>query len=178
MTHAAPLPLLVLYLFAGAARRADLSDCLATLIREHNSCKEFDLSFQLFSEDVDLLRGGASHDLVSAERQQHYINRISSAVQILILAPPCDTHTRARHSFVAGPRPLRDASSPRGLPGLTPAEQLKVDTANILVDFTVRALQAAAKHNVLCLLEFPEDLGRTQKGNSSLHLEDSGLERA
>ena len=112
MTLAAPVPLQVLYLFAGASRQADLSDCLATLIREHNARDEFSFSIQLVSEDVDLLRGGASHDLVSAERQQHYIDRISSGVQILVLAPPCDTHTRARHSFVAGPRPLRDESRP------------------------------------------------------------------
>ena len=103
------------------------------------------------SEDVDLLRGGAAHDLLTPERRGHYFDRISSGVDILILAPPCDTHTRARHSLVAGPRPLRDASWPRGRPGLTAAEQIKVDKANILTDFAVQALQAARKHNVLCL---------------------------
>ena len=126
-------------------------------------------SIQLVSEDVDLLRGGASHDLVSAERQQHYIDRISSGVQILVLAPPCDTHTRARHSFVAGPRPLRDASWPTGRPGLTAAEQDKVDKANILTDFAVQALQAAGKHTVLCLLESP---WQNRQGYAGLHLED------
>ena len=147
MTLVAPMPLQVLYLFAGAARRADLSDCLATLIREHNACKEFMFSIQLFAEDVDLLRGGASRDLSSAERQQDYLGRISSDVQMLVLAPSCDTHTRARHSFMAGPRPLRDASWPRGLPSLTPAEQHKVDPTT---SWTSRRGRCRPQRSTMC----------------------------
>ena len=65
---------------------------------------------------------------------------------------------------MAGPRPLRDASWPRGRPDLTEAERDKVNKANILTDFAIQALRAAAERNVLALLEFPEDLGKTAKG--------------
>ena len=117
---------------------------------------------QRFTEYVDLLRGGSVHDLLAPERRHHDLARIGWDVDVLVLAPPCDTHTRARHSLVAGPRPLRDASWPRGRPDLTEAERDKVNKANILTDFAIQALRAAAERNVLALLEFPEDIQKKQ----------------
>ena len=48
----------VLYLFAGLARKADLSTCLHALVAEFNRCAAFGFSVELTVEEIDILRGG------------------------------------------------------------------------------------------------------------------------
>ena len=71
MKHRRPLALKVIYLFAGKKRRADIQECLSTLIARINARAEFDLFIELDFTAVDLLRGGECHDLLSAARRRH-----------------------------------------------------------------------------------------------------------
>ena len=48
----------VLYLFAGLARKADLSTCLRALVAEFNRSAAFGFSVELTVEEIDILRGG------------------------------------------------------------------------------------------------------------------------
>ena len=53
----------VLYLFAGAERKADLPSCLRALTGEFNKSADFDFSVDLHCIEIDILRGGKDHDL-------------------------------------------------------------------------------------------------------------------
>ena len=83
---------------------------------------------------------------------------------IVIESPPCDTYSRAPYSGHPGPKPLRSAQWPRGLPGLPPAAVARVRNANSLSDFAVEILHAAGEAGCISLLESPEDLGPSMLG--------------
>ena len=74
------------------------------------------------------------------------------------------THIRGHSVQGPGPKPLRSAQWPRGLPGLPPAAVARVKNANILSDFAVKILQAAGEAGSISLLEPPEDLGPSRLG--------------
>ena len=167
----------VLYLFAGMPRRADIGECFLQLIHEFNACPDFGFGVVLHMSEVDFLSGNARHDLLVPANRHFYITRLSSDVDILLTSPPCETHTRVRHSASPGPPPVRDATWPRGLPGLDEAQQLAVDNANVLGDFAIKCLHVAGDNGVLAALEFPEDLGRTAKGIPASWWQDAEMRR-
>ena len=107
-------------------------------------------------EEVELLRGGPARDLLSPMRRRHYLAK-AAVVDVVVVTPPCNTHSRARHSGMPGPPPLRDAPFPRGLPELSAANQRSVDEANMIADLSVEVLRVAADNGRFALLEFPED---------------------
>lgn len=84
---------------------------------------------------------------------------------LILASPPCDTFSRVKFANSLGPRPVRDAAHPRGLPDLTSYEQKLVETGSILVDFTLEAAHLQME-NVpgMFVLEHPEDLGRVKSG--------------
>ena len=118
----------VLYLFAGEEQRADMGSCLYTLIQAFNAEASFGFSVTLQVIEVDLLR-----ELLQEHHRSRYLQLLEEACDACLSAPPCNTHTRARHSGFPGPRPVRDSTWPRGRPDLTPAEVKAVPDANILV---------------------------------------------
>ena len=63
----------VLYLFSGAPRRADIASCLLALIKEFNASAEFTFVSDLEMEEVDIERGGRSHDLLDPVRRKRYL---------------------------------------------------------------------------------------------------------
>ena len=154
----------VSYLFAGAPRKADLRACFSQLIANFNACDEFDFSVDLAMDEVDLLRGGQAHYLLDAGRRAAYLARLRAVVEVLINSPPCDTFTRARHSGMPGPPPVRDWQRQRGFNNLAPWAQKSVEDANTLADFALEAMHVAADAGVLAVLAFSEDLGRTRCG--------------
>ena len=52
----------VMYLYAGPDRRADLVECLTSLIYAFNLDDSFAFRAHLSATEVDVLRGGAAHD--------------------------------------------------------------------------------------------------------------------
>ena len=144
----------VLYLFAGAKRRSGLAASLRKAFRG--------TGMRVNVTEMDVLRGGARHDLLSKARQKRLLKRISEGEFILVVSsPPCGTFSRARHANRQGPRPVRSKVFPRGFPWLQGRTKKHVKDANELVDFTVKALSAQHVTNPgLTLLEHPEDLGK------------------
>ncbi|CAE7194532.1 SLC24A2 [Symbiodinium sp. CCMP2592] len=64
-----------------------------------------------------------------------FLRRICSEYNVawVHMAPPCGTASRARECG-PGPKPLRSLRHVRGLPGLPPVEQARVDSANTIYD--------------------------------------------
>ena len=144
----------VLYLFAGAKRKASVKEYMA----KHS--KKFHLKVKVL--ELDLLRGGRRHDLSVAGRRGKILNRITSGeFHVVLTSPPCGTFSRARWANRAGPVPLRLRHCPRGFPWLTKGQRQGVSLANSLVDFSTDALKAQFQRsdNSLGIMEHPEDLG-------------------
>ena len=159
----------VLYLFAGVARKADLSTCLHALVAEFNRSAAFGFSVELTEEEIDILRGGAAHDLADKARRDDILRRNQvGAYGVVVSTPPCSNHTRAVFSNAQGPRPTRDFFHPEGYSYLTPAERFKTDVANTLIAFALQVLSAAAAAQAIGFLEFPEDLGATARAGGQL----------
>ena len=78
----------------------------------------------------------------------------------IFVAPPCGTCSRARGipvrlpngRCIPGPKPLRSDEFPDGVPGLTPAEQTRVDSANALYAFVTQiSLECFTLNKVVCI---------------------------
>ena len=161
-----PIPfrkLVVRYVFAGKERWADIAACLRALVAELNSSPVFGFFADLIIEDIDILRGGDSHDLLDEGKRKRCLSSLV-AVHVLLITPPCDTFTRAVFSGFPGPKPIRDFHHPRGFLDLTPGQREKTEAANVLYDFSVEMLREAAALNVVAFLESPEDLGKCRLG--------------
>ena len=83
---------------------------------------------------------------------------------MVLSTPPCNAFSRAVFANKNGPRPIRDRMYPKGFPWLDSASKKLADEGNILSDFTVSIAEAALEANVLFLIEFPEDLGKSRLG--------------
>ena len=87
------------------------------------------------------------------------------SADILHAAPPCGTASKARDRPIPSrlrmkgapcPRPLRSSEYPRGFPsGLTPTEQLRVDTANRIYDYVLEKCSKRHSNGQLFSLENP-----------------------
>ena len=75
----------------------------------------------------------------------------------VFLAPPCGTCSLARNiklrdstgKIMHGPKPLRSAEWPEGLPGLGPQDRARVSAANKLYDFLARLVDLAHDKGLL-----------------------------
>ena len=86
----------VLYLFAGAKRKSGLARSLRI------ACKSTGTAVTV--DEIDVLRGGRRHDLLSKKRQAHYRDRIRRGYYHLTAAsPPCGSFSRARNAKYGGP---------------------------------------------------------------------------
>ena len=102
----------ILYVFAGLPRQADIRERLTALQQK--------FQFKLFMIEFDLLRD-ASHDVNNPNTWKQLCHQLETGVfDVLIITPPCNTHSRARHSWrrSPGPRPLRNVHWPYGFPWL------------------------------------------------------------
>ena len=123
VTPAAAVPFRVLYLFAGKARRADFGDALASVVAEWNQGDD-GAKFELILDQIDTLRGGLEHDMLDVEAREKILAKIRAGQYDLVLvAPPCNTFSRAVFREGPGPKPIRSKQWPRGFPwlGVMPA---------------------------------------------------------
>ena len=116
--------------------------------------------FHLQIEELDILRGGAEHDLLVDEIADMCLNKLSNGLYDFILAaPPCNTFSRAVFANRNGPRPVRDLQWPDGFPWLEPHRRQDAEQGTKLVRLSLKALElAAATGHTRGLLEHPEDL--------------------
>ena len=143
----------VLYLFAGGKRKGDMHFFL-------NEAGD-KVNVKLNMREIDTLRGKKKHNLLNFAIRDKIMNKESDGkFDVILASPPCGTFSRARHAQDNGPKPLRSARYPRGLPWLGGKALASVKNANTLVDFTAEILQAQLRTKGLIVLEHPEDLGR------------------
>ena len=108
----------VLYLFAGAERKADIGECVVRGMAKARQQSGLECSAEV--ENVDILRDPAGGNLLDESRQADLLSRITTGEFDLVLAaPPCNTFSRALFHDSLGPTPLRDKWAPWGKPGLT-----------------------------------------------------------
>ena len=110
----------------------------------------------------DLKRGGAAHDVRSAEGRRRLQAQIAAS-STTWWAPECKTFSRARGKPVPGaahwPPALRSRDHPHGLPGLTKARRAadreKVDTGNDLARITFMDAERARAAGAMVVVENP-----------------------
>ena len=79
-------------------------------------------------------------------------------------APPCGTSSKARERPVPfslrqqgapEPRPLRSSLYPKGLPGLTPSEQMRVSAANAIYELVIHCVYVCFRNKIPLSVENP-----------------------
>ena len=114
--------------------------------------------------------GGENHDLTKPEIQDKWIDRVENGdFDIVIHSPPCGSWSRANYANNLPPKPCRSQRHPWRFPHNSLAQRKRAEKGDIFVHFTIRAIQAAQRakargFQVASLLEHPEDLGRTHRG--------------
>ena len=106
-------------------------------------------------------------DLTDRHAQECLVETLTSLrPQAIHVALPCGTGSRAREKPIPKhlkrqgapePRPLRDSQFPLGRPGLTPNEQTKVTSANLLAEFVVELLKLAITLKAVFSIENPRN---------------------
>jgi hypothetical protein len=81
-------------------------------------------------------------------------------LEVLWAGIPCGTCSRAREIPITihgrpGPKPLRSAEFPRGLPNLAPWDQLKVSKANHIYDFVATLIHRLIHSGKIIIIENP-----------------------
>ena len=145
----------VLYLFAGVERKADVQHYLIELAKRDN--------VSLKGLQLDILRN-EGHNLHKEEAWAWVSQQLQEGlVDLFLVAPPCNTHSRARCQYRqhGGPRPLRDFNFPHGYPWLSDANREKVQLADELVQKSFTGCLLACERDKHFFLEHPEQLGRT-----------------
>ena len=104
-------------------------------------------------------------DLTDEHAQECLIQTLNVLHPAVIhIALPCGTGSRAREKPIAPslvnqgapvPRPLRNQDFPLGFPWLTPYEELKVHSANMLAKFVVFLLQKGLEWESIVCIENP-----------------------
>ena len=149
----------VVYIFPGRERHASVREELQVL------CDEWEMFLEM--TEVDLLRG---EDVLDDATWDPILARGKAGdFDYALVTPPCNTHCRGLHSGRPGPRPLRDAEHPLGLPWLYGRTLDKVKLANRVIERAKIFIKEchASPASTKIFTEFPEDLGaRTIRGST------------
>jgi hypothetical protein len=103
-------------------------------------------------------------DLTSPADQLICMQWLKSPLVVgVFLAPPCGTCSLARNiklrdshgRTLHGPKPLRSACWPEGLPGLGPNDRARVSAANRLYDFLAKVVDMAHELGLIVVVENP-----------------------
>ncbi len=95
--------------FVGKERHSDVARWLTALCSLYNCTVEV--------EEVHILQD-ASQDVTQPLVWQELLRKLAcGTLDVLIITPPCNTHTRFRFAYGRGPKPIRTKNWPRGFPG-------------------------------------------------------------
>lgn len=145
-----------LYIFAGKKRESDVASYLKQLGKENG----LDISCR----NVDLLVD-TKHDMTDEAFVKQLRGTIKrKEVHAVLMTPPCNTHSRARHSRLPGPPPVRSKKYPMGFPWLQGRLKKKVEESNYFMDLTWQVARESSSVGIPFLAEHPEDLGLTATG--------------
>ena len=108
-------------------------------------------------EPIDWLLA-APHDLSKLEVQQAFATLVDSR-DAAIWAVDCSTLSRAREVAIpgheGGPRPLRAENAVRGLQSLAGRDAIRVEQANLFIDFTFAQVARSVATGKAAILESP-----------------------
>jgi hypothetical protein len=120
--------LVVVHFFSGFRRDRDIHQ----IVEQHSLAQ----ATQLFVLSVDLCMQRQHADLATHKSLQWWKDRAKSGQLVSIGGgPPCETYTAARQNDGLGPRPVRSAKEPQGLPGLTWKEWQQIHIGDRLLRF-------------------------------------------
>ena len=143
----------VLYICAGEHRKSDVGYLLSSMQIAGKAVVKV--------LEVDLLRS-PEHDVTVAAFWNSIIIQIKDRMwAVVVVTPPCNTHSRARNANHAGPPPVRSKAFPYGYPWLSGLHLQEVTLANHFIDITFEACEAAFSVGAAFLIQHPEDLGAT-----------------
>lgn len=150
---------------------------VASLVTLELCCGSAGLTAHLRRKDFDAVAVDHKHnrhrpkapvvnlDLTSQTGQEIVMRVIRSGkLFLLTAAPPCGTATAARDKPVPlslqrkgapNPPPLRSKEFPKGLPGLSGFNAVKVEQANNIYQFIVACIKACDEHGVYWAVENP-----------------------
>ena len=98
---------------------------------------------RLEMDEVDIVRNPDTGDLLDADRQQFYIDRVREGFyDVAILSPPCNSWTRLLFANEWGPSVVRDRDFPWGRPDNSPEEHVRADVGNRFVVFCCKVVEA------------------------------------
>ena len=142
-------PVVVAHLFSGRRREGDLQSHL-------EAWKGILEGARILS--IDIIFHPTLGDMLNSETQALFRRAIAEGVlHALVCGPPCETWSVARHRDDQGPRPLRSAELPGGLPGLRPKEIKQLSIGNELLGVAAVLFLDCLVHGVFMLLEHPEE---------------------
>lgn len=149
-----------LYLFAGKDRRTSIRAVL----------ERFSKTFggqEIECEEWDICRG-PDNDLLDEATQRRLLQSIEAGEFFaILLSPPCASWSRAPWANRWGPRPLRTALHPWGLPWLEGSKLSKVAASNAMIRLCMQVLERAIALGLGVFLEHPENLGSVRSRPSA-----------
>ena len=85
-------------------------------------CEKHGMGLVVF--EIDILVGGAEHDLLDREAQDLWLSRLEDGdFDVIMLSPPCGSWARANWANDDGPKPCRNRAHPWGIPYLKRSAQ-------------------------------------------------------
>ena len=141
--------LVVVHFFSGFRRDRDIHQVI-----EQRSLAN---GTQVFVLSVDLCMQRQHADLATHASLRWWKQRaLSGQLASIGGGPPCETYTAARQADGLGPRPVRSASEPRGLPGLTLREWQQIQIGDRLLRFLLEMLVLMALMGYSGFIEHPQ----------------------
>ena len=141
--------LVVVHFFSGFRRDRDIHQVVEQRSMTNGT--------QVFVLSVDLCMQRQHADLATHASLRWWKQRaLSGQLASIGGGPPCETYTAARQADGLGPRPVRSASEPRGLPGLTLREWQQIQIGDRLLRFLLEMLVLMALMGYSGFIEHPQ----------------------
>ena len=141
-----------LYIFSGRRREGDFQGHVEGFLRQRGIQARVLMLDLALSEHHDV----GDEALVTTLRQWFSAGFVAG----LLIAPPCETWSQARHlelEHEVAPRPLRSAMDPFGVPKLHIRENEQLAISSFLLYVTIRLLLEAAMNTVPAVVEHPQE---------------------
>eukprot|EP00438_Fugacium_kawagutii_P006508 Skav209101 [mRNA] locus=scaffold179:83987:86101:- [translate_table: standard] len=140
-----------LYVFSGRRRQGDYQFHVERFCSRYGECGQVLL--------IDLALSSL-HDVTSPQLLQTFCEWFRCGfIATLLVAPPCETWSQARHQKLPmhpSPRPLRSSRYPFGLDGLTGDELDQVFVSSLLLFVAIRLFLFSIVHQVPGTMEHPK----------------------
>ena len=149
--------LVITHFFSGYRREGDIHQIIEQRAQANGD--------HIFVISVDLCMQRKSADLATHKALTWWKERALTGQLIAVGGgPPCETYTAARQGDDQGPRPIRSADEPLGLPGITLREWQQLHIGDRLLRFLLEMLLTMAYLGYAGFIEhpqFPTWTGRT-----------------